>query len=376
MRPPRDRDAASARPPEQQHRQRLGQEPRPWRAAEGPPAREAPVAAARTRSPEPRKKNHLAAEGPPAPEVPVAAARTRPSEPRKNHLAAAEGPPAREPLVAALSRPPDQPHGAPEGRTAHESPVAPVARPPAPEDREPPVARPPEPRPGPYYAPVGHAGPAAATTHGPPPPPEPPREPWPYPPYYYIEPEPARRRRRTSALASCLAAAAFLLLAGGIAATALFLLFRPHPPDIAVAAVRLPSFAAANGTVAFTFEQLATVRNPNRAPLSHYDSSLRVAYAGGELGSVYIPAGLIDGGGSKRMSASFAVQAFPAAVPPPLEMAAQQPAAAAVVMEVDSLLVVKGRVTMLRVLTHRVQAAKLCRVGVSPVDGRVLGFRC
>jgi hypothetical protein len=31
---------------------------------------------------------------------------------------------------------------------------------------------------------------------------------------------------------------------------------------------------------------------------------------------------------------------------------------------------------MLRVLTHRVQAAKVCRVGVSPVDGRVLGFRC
>jgi hypothetical protein len=36
----------------------------------------------------------------------------------------------------------------------------------------------------------------------------------------------------------------------------------------------------------------------------------------------------------------------------------------------------KGRVTVLRVFTHHVEAAKLCRVGVSPVDGRVLGFRC
>jgi hypothetical protein len=31
---------------------------------------------------------------------------------------------------------------------------------------------------------------------------------------------------------------------------------------------------------------------------------------------------------------------------------------------------------MLWVLTHRVEASKVCRVGVSPTDGRVLGFRC
>ncbi|KAF0917544.1 hypothetical protein E2562_020921 [Oryza meyeriana var. granulata] len=204
--------------------------------------------------------------------------------------------------------------------------------------------------------------------------------------YYYEEEQRPLHVRppssSTSALASCLMAAAFLALAVGGAGAALFILFRPRPPDIAVAAVRLPVFAAGNGTVAFTFEQTAAVRNPNRAPLAHFDSSLRVAYAGGELGSVYIPAGLIDGGRTKDMSASFAVPAFAAATPAPLpqEMAAsaqqqQQPAATAV-MEVDSLLVVKGRVTVLRVLTHRVEAAKVCRVGVSPVDGKVLGFRC
>jgi hypothetical protein len=182
----------------------------------------------------------------------------------------------------------------------------------------------------------------------------------------------AGRGRASSSLASCLAATAFLLLAAGGAGAALFLLFRPRPPDIAVAAVRLPAFAAANGTVAFTFEQTAVVRNPNRSPLAHFDSSLRVAYAGvGELGYAYIPAGLIDGGRAKDMSASFDVPAFPTTQQQQVMMAADT-----VIMEFESLLVVKGRVTMLRVLTHRVQAAKVCRVGVSPIDGRVLGFRC
>uniref|UniRef100_A0A0E0BZL6 Late embryogenesis abundant protein LEA-2 subgroup domain-containing protein n=1 Tax=Oryza meridionalis TaxID=40149 RepID=A0A0E0BZL6_9ORYZ len=231
--------------------------------------------------------------------------------------------------------------------------------------------------------------------HGPPPvqPTRPVRQQHGY--YYEEEQRPLHlhvrpARSSSSALASCLVAAAFLALAVGGAGAALFVLFRPRPPDIAVAAVRLPAFASGpNGTVAFTFEQTAAVRNPNRAPLAHFDSSLRVAYAGGELGSVYIPAGLIDGGRTKDMSASFAVPAFAAATPPPLpqeQMTAaaaaaasaqqQQPPAAAAVMEVDSLLVVKGRVTVLRVLTHHVEAAKVCRVGVSPVDGKVLGFRC
>ena len=181
---------------------------------------------------------------------------------------------------------------------------------------------------------------------------------------------PGTRSRSSSALASCLAATAFLLLSAGGAGAALFLLFRPRPPHIAVAAVRLPSFAAANGTVAFNFQQTASVRNPNRSPLAHFDSSLRVAYAGGELGSVYIPAGLIDGGRTKDMSATFDVPAIP------VEQQQQQQQEQQMAIEVESLLVVKGRVKMLRLLTHRVQAAKVCRVGVSPVDGRVLGFRC
>jgi hypothetical protein len=145
-----------------------------------------------------------------------------------------------------------------------------------------------------------------------------------------------------------------------------------------VAAVRLPSFSASNGTVAFTFEQTAAVRNPNRSPLAHFDSSLRVAYAGGDLGAVYIPAGLIDGGRTKHVSAVFDVPAIPVADADAASAAQQQQQQSQppAVIEVHSLLVVKGRVNVLRILTHRVQAAKLCRVGVSPLDGTVLGFRC
>ncbi|KAF8733494.1 hypothetical protein HU200_014790 [Digitaria exilis] len=266
---------------------------------------------------------------------------TRPAPPgdHQRHGSAAPAPPPERPLP----RPPGSDH----------RPVPPTIRTP---DRPAPPAPPPPPPPG-----LGQQHAA----YYPPAPPEPPLP---------------RPRRASSALASCLVATAFLVLSAGGAGAALFLLFRPRPPDIAVAAVRLPSFAAANGTVAFTLEQTAAVRNPNRSPLAHFDSSLRVAYAGGELGSpVYIPAGLIDGGRTKDMSASFQVPAIPVAAPsqqPTVAQQMEQQPQPPEVIEVDSLLVVKGRVKMLGLLTHRVQAAKLCRVALSPIDGRVLGVRC
>lgn len=262
------------------------------------------------------------------------------------------------------------PPPAPPGRSHSNQPSP--ADPPTASTRPPP---PPPPPPHPHaYANYDPAGSAAdelprRPPHPPPPPLPPPRRPSTSP--------------CSSALSSCLVATAFLLLSAGVAGTALFLLYRPRPPDIAVAAVRLPSFSASNGTVAFTFEQTAAVRNPNRSPLAHFDSSLRVAYAGGELGAVYIPAGLIDGGTTKHVSAVFDVPAIPVAAQPPMLGGAVDAASAAqsqqqppAVIEVHSLLVVKGRVNVLRVLTHRVQAAKLCRVGVSPLDGTVIGFRC
>ncbi|KAG8040778.1 hypothetical protein GUJ93_ZPchr0406g33341 [Zizania palustris] len=55
------------------------------------------------------------------------------------------------------------------------------------------------------------------------------------------------------------------------------------------------------------FQQLASVRNPNRAPLAHYDSSLCVAYSGWEVDSIYIPVEQIDGGRTQYMATSFTV---------------------------------------------------------------------
>uniref|UniRef100_J3MS17 Uncharacterized protein n=1 Tax=Oryza brachyantha TaxID=4533 RepID=J3MS17_ORYBR len=53
----------------------------------------------------------------------------------------------------------------------------------------------------------------------------------------------------------------------------------------------------------------------SKTSLAHFDGSLCLAYAGGKLGFVYIPVGLIDGGRTKDMSASFAVLAFASATP-------------------------------------------------------------
>lgn len=216
-----------------------------------------------------------------------------------------------------------------------------------------------------------------------------PNLPPPYP-HYYAAARPTRSSS-SSAVASCLVALLFLLLAAGGAAAALFLLYRPRAPAIAVTAVQLPAFTTTNGTVTFTFQQLASVRNPNRSPLAHYDSSLHVAYAGGEVGKMYIPAGQIAGGRTQYMATSFTVPAFAvgasaaaAAQPVTISIPASGPSPAAGLvqhekqpaMEVDSLLRVKGKVTVLKVFTHHVEAAKVCRIGVSPTDGRVLGLRC
>ncbi|OAY85193.1 hypothetical protein ACMD2_21573 [Ananas comosus] len=154
-----------------------------------------------------------------------------------------------------------------------------------------------------------------------------------------------------AALGSCAAAALFLVVVAAGAAAAVFVVFRPREPTIAVAAIRLPGYAAANGTARFTFAQYAAVRNPNRAAFSHYDSSIRLVYAGGrrQAGFMFIPAGLIPAGRTQYMAASFAV---------------------------ESRMRVKGRVAVLRFFTHHVETESACRVGVSTADGAVVGFRC
>ncbi|CAA7397485.1 unnamed protein product [Spirodela intermedia] len=167
-------------------------------------------------------------------------------------------------------------------------------------------------------------------------------------------------------LASCVVAAAFLILVAVVLLVVFFLVFRPKEPRIAVNNFQVPSFAAANGSVRFTFAQYATVRNPNRAAFSHYDSTLRLVYGGNQVGFMFIPAGEIDGGRTQYMAATFDVGSFP--VPP------APPGAGSLVVE--SRMNLKGKVRVLRFLTHRVEAVSWCQVGVSAGDGSVLGFRC
>ncbi|XP_010925935.1 uncharacterized protein [Elaeis guineensis] len=166
-------------------------------------------------------------------------------------------------------------------------------------------------------------------------------------------------------LASCVVATVFLILVAAALVAVFLVFFRPRDPKIQVDDVRFPGFSAANGTVSFTFAQYAAVRNPNRASFSHYDSTLQVVYAGNQVGFMFIPAGQIDGGRTQHMAASFAVDSFPLAVPPPGGS-----------MEVDSRMRVKGRVRVLWLFTHHVEATAGCRVVVSAGDGSVLGFRC
>jgi hypothetical protein len=53
-----------------------------------------------------------------------------------------------------------------------------------------------------------------------------------------------------------------------------FTIFKPHDHKISVNAIQLPSFSIDNNTATFTSSQYATIRNPNRAIFSHYDSTL------------------------------------------------------------------------------------------------------
>ncbi|CAA6661118.1 unnamed protein product [Spirodela intermedia] len=140
-------------------------------------------------------------------------------------------------------------------------------------------------------------------------------------------------------LASCVVAAAFLILVAVVLLVVFFLVFRPKEPRIAVNNFQVPSFAAANGSVRFTFAH-----------------TLRLVYGGNQVGFMFIPAGEIDGGRTQYMAATFDVGSFP----PGGGVSDES----------------EGKVRVLRFLTHRVEAVSWCQVGVSAGDGSVLGFRC
>ncbi|WJX54080.1 hypothetical protein P8452_40007 [Trifolium repens] len=185
-------------------------------------------------------------------------------------------------------------------------------------------------------------------------------------------------------LASCVVATIFLIFIIIVILIVYYTVFKPQDPKIAVNAVQLPSFSVTNGTVNFTFSQYASVRNPNRAAFSHYDSSLQILYSGSQVGFMFIPAGEIDAGRTQYMAATFSVQSFPLSAPPNMGPTLAngdgvgfnfglrvQPT-----MEIETKLEMAGRVRVLHFFSHRVMVRTGCRVAIAVNNGAVLGFHC
>lgn len=191
-------------------------------------------------------------------------------------------------------------------------------------------------------------------------------------------PHSGKSRSGRTNLASCAVATVFLLAIAAAAVAVYFFVFKPKPPVIAVNAVQFPTFSVSNGTVNFEFFQFVTVTNPNRDEFSHYDSSLQLVYSGDPVGTVFIPAGTIGGGGKQKMSAKFDLQKYP--LPPSARAAiggdSVGGAVAGGTMEIETRMKLVGRVRVLKVFMHRVESKVKCGVAVEATRGIVLGVRC
>ncbi|KAI7993683.1 hypothetical protein LOK49_LG11G02818 [Camellia lanceoleosa] len=182
-------------------------------------------------------------------------------------------------------------------------------------------------------------------------------------------------------LASCIVATIFLIFVIIIILIVFFTVFKPRDPQISVNAVQLPTFSLANGTVNFTFSQYVSVKNPNRAVFTHYDSTLQLLYSGSQIGFMFIPAGKIDAGRTQYMAATFSVQSFPMAAAAPENVGPNVTDGlngfrVGPTMEIESRMEMAGRVRLLHFFAHHVEAKSQCQVAISVSDGSVLGFHC
>ncbi|GAV90917.1 LEA_2 domain-containing protein [Cephalotus follicularis] len=176
-------------------------------------------------------------------------------------------------------------------------------------------------------------------------------------------------------LASCIVATIFLIFTIIIILIVFFTVFKPTDPKISVNAVQLPSFSLSNNTVNFTFSQYVSVKNPNKAVFSHYDSTIQLLYSGSQVGFMFIPAGKIYSGQTQYMAATFSVQSFPlsASGNGPIPISSDGfgwPVAGGgfrvgPTMEIESRMQMAGRVRVLHFFTHHVEAKSECRVAVA-----------
>ncbi|XP_010529640.1 PREDICTED: uncharacterized protein LOC104806437 [Tarenaya hassleriana] len=185
-------------------------------------------------------------------------------------------------------------------------------------------------------------------------------------------------------LASCIVATVFIIAVIVAAVTVYLIVFRPRDPEISVTGVKLPLFSVTNNSVSFTFSEFASVRNPNRAVFSHYNSKIQLFYFGKRVGFMFIPAGEIRSGRTKHMSASFSVDSLSLAMVASAEAARFQGSGPVIdagnrvgpAMEIETDLEITGRVRVLRFMTHRVAAKSKCRITIATADGSIAAVRC
>lgn len=84
---------------------------------------------------------------------------------------------------------------------------------------------------------------------------------------------------------------------------------------------------------------------------------------------MFVPAGKINARRTQFMAATFTVQSLPLNLEPDgLKMGPT--------MEIESTIEMVGRVRVLHLFSHHVEAKADCRVVIAISDGAVLGFHC
>ncbi|XP_050907340.1 uncharacterized protein LOC127120822 isoform X3 [Lathyrus oleraceus] len=186
--------------------------------------------------------------------------------------------------------------------------------------------------------------------------------------------KPERPPSSRTNLASCVVATIFLVFVFIIIFTLYFTLFKPQDPKISVTAVQLPSFSLTNnGTSAnLTFSQYASVRNPNRGTFSHYDSSFQLLCYGRQIGFMFVPAGKINARRTEYMAATFTVQSLPLGLEGNSSDGVNR---VGPTMEIESTIEMAGRVRVLNLFSHHVEAKAECRVAIAVADGTVIDLK-
>lgn len=88
---------------------------------------------------------------------------------------------------------------------------------------------------------------------------------------------------------------------------------------------------------------------------------------------MFVPAGKINAGRNEYMAATFTVQSLPLGLEP---NSIDGLNGVGPTMEIEIRIEMVGRVRVLHLFSHRVEAKAGCRVAIAVSDGSVLGFHC